>query len=369
MQRDQVGLQAQLSRLMKVPGIVSAGVYDASNTLLAQAGATPSELAHRNFLHNYSATLSLGDNMTGNVVVTLETEKIEHALPEIIAVMLVVAVLGLLALLLLSRHFTQAIQQQREAFKSALLDTLPSSVIDNEFSVLPERLDESSIRQVLTQLQRYVQEVQTPSQAALHEAAAQLLNSAGGCAYLLLECHNLDVLQRQISRDRLRVLLDGVQQKVEQTARLYNVRCVPTVGSCIKLAFPVLDEKALSNTLLQAACCAHALVGVLAQCRDEALGLQLQWRLALDRHLPCSNDILRNGQRAQDESRSQWLCRQVGSGQLAVSTELGALLQAQEKLTMVEEFGEGGKAFFRITGLAQPQHTLVNAQVTQLVGT
>ena len=52
LQHDQIGLQAQLSRLMKVPNIVSVSIYDASNTLLAQTGATPSELTQRRYLRN-----------------------------------------------------------------------------------------------------------------------------------------------------------------------------------------------------------------------------------------------------------------------------------------------------------------------------
>ena len=51
MQRDMIGLQAHLSRLLKTPGIVSAVIYDARNELMAQAGATPSELSNRDYLH------------------------------------------------------------------------------------------------------------------------------------------------------------------------------------------------------------------------------------------------------------------------------------------------------------------------------
>ncbi|MCC7516916.1 MAG: hypothetical protein IT470_06220 [Pseudomonadales bacterium] len=366
MQRDQIALQAQLARLLKAPAIVSAGIYDASSVLLAQAGATPSELAEQSYLHNYSASLGLGDNMSGSVVVTLRTEKIERLMPQIRWVLAAMLALEVVLLLLLSRYFSRHIREQETSLIAALIDTVPPAVLASFCQGRPEKLDDHGIRQVLVQLQEYVRRVQAPSPAALRDAAADLLNNSGGRAYLLLECHNLDLLQRQVSRDRLRAVLDRFQTCVEKTARLYNAQRMPASGSCMKLVM-LADNEKLSEVLLRAACCAQVLVGVLAQCRDEELGIQLQWSLALDWHEPCDNDILRNSQQAFDEQRSQWLCRQVGSGQLAVSADAGALLQEQDKLILTVEHGEGGKPFYRINGFVQTQRMLLDGQIAQLL--
>lgn len=371
MQRDMIGLQAHLSRLLKTPGIVSAVIYDARNQLMAQAGATPSELNGRDYLHNYSATLALGDNMTGSVVVTLETGEIEHLLPEVRWVLCGVAATVLLLLLVISRYFARDINQQRSVLAKALVDTVPASVADDCFHApidksKPENMSEDDIRLVLQRLREHVDRVQAPSPAALRDAAADILNSGGGRVYLLLECHNLDLLQRQVSRDRLRVLLDQMQQQVEKTCRLYNAQRMPAAGSCIKMVMAA-EAGYITDALLQAACCARVLAGVLEHCRDQELGIQLQWSLALDWHAPCDNDILRNRQQALDEQRSQWLCRQVGSGQLAVSADAGALLQEQDKLTLAVDHGEGGKPFYRVSGFVQTQRVLLDGQIAHLL--
>lgn len=365
-QRDQISLQAQLARLMKVPNIVSVSIYDASNALLAQAGATPSELIHHNYLRNYSATLSLGDNMTGSVVVTLETENIEHLFPETRWLLGFIVVVALLLLWLLSVYFTRDIRQQRTALASVLMEAVPPEVMAACFAERPHTLNERDMRQLMMQLQQHVQQIQTPSQAELHNAAATLLNGNGGYVYLLLECHNIDVLQQQVSRDRLRALLDQLQTRVEKTARLYHAQRVAAAGSCIKLVLPI-DNEPLADVLLRAACCANVLTGVLQPCRDAELGIQLQWSMALDRHPPCDNDILRNRQQLLDEQRSRWLCHQVGNNQLAVSAEAGDALQAQDKLTLAVERGEGGKPFYRITNFVQSQRTLLDGQIARLL--
>ena len=366
LQHDQIELQAQLSRLMKVPSVVSVSIYDASNNLLAQAGATPSELTHRAYLRNYSATLSLGDNLTGSVVVTLDTEKIEHLFPETRWLLAALVVLALVLFWLLSYHFTREIRQQRTDLSTVLLESVPQEVMDACFTERPSQLNENEMRQLMAQLQRHTQQIQTPSQAQLNDAAADLLHNNDGYVYVLLECRNIDVLQRQISRDRLRALLDQLQHCVKKTARLYNAQRMPMAGSCLKLAMPA-DAVDLAEVLLRAACCAEVLMGVLQACRDEELGIQLQWTLALDRHLPCDNDILRNRQQAAEEQRSHWLCHQVGNGQLAVSAEVGELLQTQDKLSLVVEHGESGKPFFRIANFVQSQRALLDGQIARLL--
>lgn len=366
LQHDQIGLQAQLSRLMKVSSVVSVSIYDASNNLLAQAGATPSELLHRDYLRNYSATLSLGDNLTGSVVVTLDTEKIEHLFPETRWLLAALVVLALVLFWLLSYHFTREIREQRTALAEVLLDTVPQDVMEACFAERPLRLSEQEMRQLMAQLHQHTQQIQTPSQAQLNDAATNLLHNNDGYVYVLLECHNIDVLQRQVSRDRLRTLLDQLQQQVKKTARLYNAQRMPTAGSCIKLVMPA-DSAELADVLLRAACCAEVLIGVLQACRDEELGIQLQWSLALDRHLPCDNDILRNRQLVLEEQRSHWLCQQVGNGQLAVSADVGELLQSQEKLSLAAEHGESGKPFFRIASFAQSQRALLDGQIARLL--
>jgi hypothetical protein len=141
---------------------------------------------------------------------------------------------------------------------------------------------------------------------------------------------------------------------------------MPVAGSCIKMVIAA-DAEHITDALLQTACCARVLAGVLEHCRDSELGIQLQWSLSLDWHAPCDNDILRNRQQALDEQRSQWLCRQVGSGQLAVSADAGALLQEQDKLTLAVEHGEGGKPFYRVTGFVQTQRVLLDGQIAHLL--
>jgi len=164
----------------------------------------------------------------------------------------------------------------------------------------------------------------------------------------------------------LRVLLDRLQTCVEKTARLYHAQRMPVAGSSIKLVIPT-EPTQLTDVLLRAACCAEVLQRVLQACRDEELGIQLQWSLALDRHLPCSNDILRNRQQLVDEQRSRWLCHQVGNSQLAVSAEVGDVLQGQDKLTLVVEHGEGGRPFYRIRDFAQGQRALLDGQIARLL--
>lgn len=366
MQRDMIGLQAHLSRLLKTPGIVSAAIYDVEHHLLAQAGATPTELQGRRFLHNYTAALSLGDNAAGSVVVTMDSAEIEQAIPQIRIVLASGIGIVMFLLLVISRHFSRDIRDQHSSLARALLDIVPPTLLRETLPGATERLTEDEMRLLLNKMNDYVEQVRAPSPAALRDAAADLLNSSGGRAYLLLECRNLDLLQRQVSRERLRILLNQLQEKVENTCHLYNAQRMPTSGSCIKIVLPA-DSGQIVDAILQAACCAEVLIGVLRDCRDEQLGIQLQWSLALDWHPPCDNDILRNRQQAHDEQRSQWLCRQIGSSQLAVSAEAGALLQEQDKLSLAVEHGEDGKPYYRITGFVPTQRTLLDGQIAQLL--
>ena len=149
LQHDQIELQAQLSRLMKVPSVVSVSIYDASNNLLAQAGATPSELTHRAYLRNYSATLSLGDNLTGSVAVTLETEKIEHLFPETLWLLAALVMLALVLFWVLSYYFTREIRQQRTDLSMVLLESVPQEVMDACFTERPSQLNENEMRQLM----------------------------------------------------------------------------------------------------------------------------------------------------------------------------------------------------------------------------
>lgn len=366
MQQDQIALQAHLSRLLKAPGVVSAAVFDVQNRLLAQAGATPYELHNRRYLHNFTTTMALGDNIIGRVVVTLDTAGIERVLPEMHGVLAAGCVVVLILLLVISRRLAVQLDRQQLALSRALRDTLPPAVLQECLPESGELVEESDIRKTLERLREHVRQVQEPSRAALLSAAAELTSPGIGKASLLLECSNLDLLQRQVSRERLRALLDQVQQLLEKTCRLYHGQRIPVSGSCLKVVFSAADSQE-AEAVLQAACCAHVLAGALKSCRDEQLGIALHWNVALDWHPACDNDLLCNRQQAADEQRGEWLCRQVGSGQLAVSVAAEPWLRGQDKLTLAADHGEGGKAFFRVVDFAPVQRQLLDRQVSQLL--
>ncbi len=367
MQHDLIGLQAHLARLLKTPVVVSASVYDVQNQLLAQAGATPSELHGRPHLHHYPASIALGDNVLGRVVVTLDTAEIEKLETEIYWVLLASLALVMSAVLILSYRKGRQLRDMQSAIAQELVDVLPASLR----SALPHdgagapRFDASICRELLQQQEANLNAALQPSPAALLATASAMLNPVQGGAYLMLHCHNLDQLQRQVSRDRLRALLQKSQSAIENASQLYGGQRTPVSGPYIKIFFPAQPEQP-DTAPLHAACCAALLKGILQGCRDEELALALGWRMAIDCHKACDSDLLRNTGQATDEQRTQWLCQQASPQHLVFSAEVAALLEGQQQLELEADNGTGGRIYYRMLRFAESHQRLLDKQIEQL---
>lgn len=366
MQNDAIALQAHLGRALKTRGIVSAAVYDMQNMLLAEVGTSSGELKGHAGLHSFPAMLTLGDNAVGRVVVVIDAAHAETLQRELYWIMLGGGIAGIVFLLLVSFYFSRkAYALHRQAsddfMRSMPKEILPASLSSDQPVPL---LNATLFHGMLSDLGDYIARLQRPSPASLLSAAAELINPADACAYVLFEVRNLDVLQRQVSRERLRVLLNLHQQHIENTCRLYGAQRVPVGGACIKMIFPAKTNE--SDAAFQAACCAYVLTGLLQDCADPEMGIRLQWAMALDWHVAGSNELLRNAQRSQDEQRSHWLCEQIGAGQFACSAEVAERLGTQDKVMLVETSGTGGRLFYRL-GLVQDAHRkMLERQIDQL---
>lgn len=367
MQRDPIALQAHLNRLLKTPGIVSAAVYDVENQLLAQGGATPREQQGRPYLHHFPSTLAMGDTALGTVVVTVDGAAMEQLLAEVGWVLGGGGLLAVLLMLGLSLRLASEWEAAREAFSQSVLAGVPDDVLAAAWppGQRPARLVPADVGAVMTALQAHLQQLKTPSQAALLSAASEITNPQHGFACVVVECANLEMLQRQVSRERLRALLQQFQSRIDKTARLYSGQRSPMAGPGVRLLFPASKAQP-SLAALHAVRCAYVLAGVLQECRDEQLGIALQWHMAVDWVEPCDNDILRNLALALHEQRCGWLCRQVGSEQLALSLEVAAHLREETALTLQEHSGDGGHRFCRLASFAEGQQTLLDRQVGQL---
>ena len=366
MQKDSIALQAHLGRLLKAEGLVSASVYDVQNTLLAQAGAMPRELSGRAGLHSFPATLALGDNAIGRVVVIIDASKVEKLHRQLYWIMIGGGVLAMLLLAVVSYRFARQTHALHRQLSMDFITAMPSNILpaasaESHGDVL---LDAMQYRKALQALAAYVEQLQSPSPSVLLAAASDLINPDDACAYVLFEVRKLEVLQRQVSRDRLRSVLKLYQQHIENVCRLYGAQRVPVTGACIKIIFPT--RKNHHEAAFQAACLAYVMAGLLRDCVDPEMGMTLQWAVALDWHSSNSDELLRNLQRSQDEKRSHWLCEQVGSMQLACSAELADQLKVQDKLELIEASGDGGRLFYRFGNMVESHHRMLERQIEQM---
>ncbi|HQQ63067.1 MAG TPA: hypothetical protein PLF22_05790 [Pseudomonadales bacterium] len=365
--RDMIALQAHLARMMKTRGIVSAAVYDVQNELLAQSGSTPTELHGREHLHTFPTVLTLGDNIVGRVVVTIDTSDIEHLREEMYWVIGSSFAVTFLLICLLSHRIARQLNQQQIDLVQPLLNITPTNILPEKFiqEIQAGNLQPENTQSLVDAVNTHIEQLGRPSPAVLLNAAIAITNPTHGCAYLLLECRNFDLLQRQISRERLRSLLNQFQEKMENTCRLYGGQRISTQGPFVKILFSS-SENQESTLAKQAFCCAYLLSNLLMACKDESLGVRLSWSIALDWHKPCGNDLLRNIQLGQDEQRARWLCQQVGGDQIAVSEIIAVFLDGQTQLRLAENSGSGGQRFYRLAGIAEDLATLLERQAMQL---
>ncbi len=366
MQKDEIALQAHLGRLLKTRGVVSAAVYDVQSALLGQAGALPRELKDRGGLHTFSAMLALGDDAIGRAVVVMDADTIEALHDQLYWILGGGGGLAFVLLIVVSYHFSRQAtllhRQVSDAFIQAMpQEVLPTALIESNGT---QRINGEQFLTTLAALQSYVERLQRPSPALLLAAAADLINPADACAYVVFEVRNLDVLQRQVSRERIQTLLQSYQQHIENTCRLYSAQRAPIAGACVKLVFTAKNNP--EGAAFQAACCAYVLSGLLRDCVDPDMGIDLQWAMALDWHDASTNELLRNVQRSQDEQRSHWLCEQIGSGQFACSNELAERMSRQDKLVLVETSGTGGRLFYRLGTVSESHRQMLERQIEQL---
>jgi hypothetical protein len=367
LQRDMISLQAHVGRLLEAQGILAASLYDMENQLLAQAGATPRELHGRDFVHHFTAALALGDNVAGRAVIALDTRDIEPLQRQIVWALLAACTGIFLLMLVISFRIARYWRQQQMALSREFLAVIPADVLlglEKEIAAHAV-LTMEDVQAVMGAVDVYVDELKQPSPAMLLNAAAEIAHPSHGYAYLLLECQNFEVLQRQVSRERLRALLNLFQLQLEGACCLYGGQRIPTAGAYVKIMFAARADQP-EAAALQAASCAYVLSGVLKDCRDADLGISLHWTMALDWHGACENDLLRNTQLAADEKRAQWLCQQVGVEQLAVSEETQRWLREEKKITLSDSCGAGGKLFYRLLQFAESHQLLLDRQIEQL---
>jgi uncharacterized membrane protein affecting hemolysin expression len=365
--RDMISLQAHLARLMKTRGIVSAAVYGVQNELLAQSGATPTELHGRSHLHSFPTILTLGDNIVGRVVVTIDTSDIEHLREEMYWAIGSSFTVTFLLILLASHRTARLLDFQRSELTRPLLGILPENILPEIITQGAQtgQIQPEDIHVLVNAVNAHTQHLARPSPSVIQNAAIEITNPTHGCAYLLLECRNFELLQKQISRERLRALLNRFQEKMESTCRLYGGQRISTQGPFIKILFSSSANQE-STLAKQAFCCAYLLSNILTACKDESLGVRLNWSIALDWHKPCGNDLLRNIQLGHDEQKAHWLCQQVGSDQIAVSEVIAGFLDGQDQLKLSESSGAGGQRFYRLSGIAEDLSILLERQANQL---
>lgn len=367
-QHDAIALQAHLGRFAKTAGLLSVSVVDADKQLLAQAGLSPAEYRDRASTHHYSLPLVFGAEMVGEVTVVMDATGMEALPKEIYAIEIGVGVAMLLLTLLFSHAVARRLHRIHRDASEAFLQAMPEAVLPAGVAAMSPALpllDGPLFHETLSSLGEYVDKLQHPAPAQLLAAASELLNPADACAYILLDVRKLETLQRQVSKDRLRGLLDDLLRHVENTARLYTAQRVPVAGASIKLVFPAQAEP--THTAFQALCCAYVLSGVLRDAMSHDWGVNLHWTVSVDWHAACGNELLRNAQRAMDEQRSHWLGEQVGSGQMACSEAVATQLAQQEgKITLTSTPGTGGQLFYRLATVAESHRNMLDRQIGQL---
>jgi class 3 adenylate cyclase/uncharacterized membrane protein affecting hemolysin expression len=365
MEGDAIALQAHAGRFAKAPGVVSVSVYDIQNSLLAEAGESPSEYRQRASIHSFPAVLSLGDNAVGRVVLVMDAARIERLQQEVFRILGAGCIVSLILVLLASRWVSTKVKELHGQLSRVFLQFMPTEVKSADMQTA-EYVSKSQFEGALVSLGAYLEDLQRPAPAKLLEAAAELMSPAEACAYVMVDVRNLDTLQRQVSRDRLREILDVFLQNVEHAARLYAARRMPVAGASIKFTFPAHGDPAYAS--LHALNFAYVLTGLLRACTDPEWGVTLQWTVTVDWHEANENELLRNLQRQQDEQQGHWLGEQLGLGQLACSLKLAEQLSNQDsRFGLVATTGTGGKVFYRMGQLSDSLRRMLDRQIEQLI--
>lgn len=340
-ERDNLALQAMLARLVQTDQILSAAIYDVENQLLAQAGVPPSQLQLIDNQRKFSASIGLGDNITGLVSVTLATDTGASASQSLRRWLWLTGLLIGIGIIALSLRFAREFTEQRRAASQALLALAPESVRAPYQHWQGSLLSEAQISELLCAVRNYAEQLTTPSTEQLQQLVHQIVDSRQGRIYLLLHCKNLDLLKKQVSREPLATLLQRALTRVNAVALAERAYALPVAGDYLKFVFEPVEREQLAEALLRARTCGLAMLEALQQQKQNEYGISLNWSATLDWHAPAANELARNQQLAQDEQRAEWLCREAKSFELVLSVEAGSWLDTSSVQLMLVHSDDG----------------------------
>lgn len=339
-ERDHLSLQALASRALN-QSITSVAIYDIENNLLAHAGGKPtSEQATRSF----NAPIGLGDNITGNVSLTLDIADSANSTQTMRNWLWLAAVFMFAGIGGWSWHFGRTLAEQRKAASRALLAMAPAELTAAYQNSYP--LSEAQLRQLLQAVRQHIDSVSSPTPEQIQQAARDIVDCREGRLYLLLACKNLELLTKQVSREPLNKLLALAEHTISDFALSNQLTSLPIAGSYFKLALPVASRDELPNAVAQARQLGEQLLAELAEQKSDEFAIRLNWAATLDWHPPAASELARNQQLAQDHQRAEWLCIEAGRFELVLSVEAGSWLKDSE-LELVHS--ESGLPFYRQT--------------------
>lgn len=363
---DLVSLRAQLEKITDVEHVLDATVYDINDQVLAEAGEPPAQLPE-SAIRAFPAMITFQDSIAGKVVVRVNASPTLRQKNWLYGYLVCSLLLALGLTILVSKALEKKALQHYEELVDQLNRVLSST------STLPPITEAvprwPAVISSLASINLHIQDLEqlTPSLNLRPDPKYMYKPTEGSYAELMIECCNLEQLQKQLHHRELHKLLDNFEEQLTKASKLYNANHVSTPGNHVLLRFLVND---VNDASLQAICCAVLVSGLLdANPAESTMSVTLdlryvvRWHAHDDRPLP---ELVRNHLLVAEHNEMLQLSRMAKRGEIIVTKGIKQSPAVAEHVKLDLASDDADSDYYRVQRISDGYQRLLEQQITQL---
>lgn len=277
--RELLALHAQAAALQETPIVMSVSIFDANDTLLVRSPAV-NNTENTDKQYAYPSPITLNDTLIGNVHVRLDTRQLTNLYQHIYSTLIGLLIIGLCGCLWLATRYTNRLNRifvslgkQMDAIIHLGEDeTLyPGNDPDSWLEILGKKLD------ILSRQTEALRKSSPLHQKPIHTSGNAHALPAG-YGLLIIECLNINQIQRQISHRQTKKILAQFQQAVDHCALLYGGKHLATHGKYLLLRFEDDENHDAPSRLVF---CSWLIMASVMNLQENAeLGLHVKCRMS-----------------------------------------------------------------------------------------
>lgn len=263
--REHLLLHAHASALEQNPMVQAVTIYDEENHILARSPAELEQAGDTSSVYAFPAPITLNDTLIGNVNVRLNAHYLQNRHNQIYNILLACLLPGLLACLLLGnacvRQFRALLTDIQHRINT--INGVEASQQETSANIARHM---ATITEGLEQLSRQTEKLKQNS-PLYRKQGKSAQSPSGGYALLLIECLNINQIQRQISPRQARQILQSFQSVVDRSAGLYQGINIETQGRYLLLRFQNDENR---DAALRLVYCSWLIFSRLIQLQEQA---------------------------------------------------------------------------------------------------